>query len=217
MKVYQCINAVQAALAKIGIAKNQRNAQQQYNFRGIDGVYNALAPLLAEHGLCILPEVTNRVMTERVTQKGGTLFYAVLTVAFDFVAAEDGSKHRIVTIGEAMDSGDKATNKAMSAAYKYACLQAFCIPTEGESPDADAVTHSDIKPDTESLSNYAGPGQPGYIPTFRSPYGDLVDLIKTKKLEDKVEGWCNHFKVISLASLSDTDLQKLINKIQESN
>jgi hypothetical protein len=39
-----------------------------------------------------------------------------------------------------MDSGDKATNKAMSAAYKYAAFQAFSIPTESDN-DADASTH----------------------------------------------------------------------------
>lgn len=39
-----------------------------------------------------------------------------------------------------MDSGDKATNKAMSAAYKYAAFQAFAIPTEGDN-DADGSTH----------------------------------------------------------------------------
>ena len=60
---------------------------------------------------------------------------------FDFVSAEDGSKHIVKTFGEAMDSGDKATNKAMSAAYKYACFQAFSIPTESDN-DADAHTHT---------------------------------------------------------------------------
>ena len=59
---------------------------------------------------------------------------------FDFVSAEDGSRHTVKTFGEAMDSGDKATNKAMSAAYKYAAFQAFSIPTEGDN-DADAQTH----------------------------------------------------------------------------
>jgi hypothetical protein len=56
------------------------------------------------------------------------------------VAAEDGSRHTISVVGEAMDSGDKATNKAMSAAFKYACMEVFCIPTEG-TPDADQDTH----------------------------------------------------------------------------
>lgn len=140
MKVYQAINKVQAALAKSGITKDKRNQQQGYNFRGIDDVYNALAPLLAEHGLCILPRVLSRHCDERTTAKGGAIFYVTVEAEFDFVCAEDGSKHTVKTFGEAMDSADKATNKAMSAAYKYAAFQAFAIPTEADN-DADAHTH----------------------------------------------------------------------------
>ncbi len=140
MKVYQAINKVQAALSKNGITKDRRNQQQGYNFRGIDDVYNALSPLLAENGLCILPRILSRQCEERQTAKGGTLFYVTVEAEFDFVSSEDGSAHVVRTFGEAMDSGDKATNKAMSAAYKYAAFQAFAIPTEGDH-DADAQTH----------------------------------------------------------------------------
>ena len=144
MKVYQAINKVQAALAIEGISKDRSNQQQGYKFRGIDDVYNALAPLLAKHGLCILPKVTARECVERTNAKGTALFYVTVAVDFAFVCAEDGSAHTVTTYGEAMDSGDKATNKAMSAAYKYACMQAFSIPTEGDN-DADAHTH-EVKP-----------------------------------------------------------------------
>lgn len=142
MKVYKAINAVQAELSTVGITKDRRNMQGNgYNFRGIDDVYNTIAPLLAKHGLCILPRVLARECVERVSQKGGALFYITVEVEFDFVSAEDGSKHTVKTFGEAMDSGDKATNKAMSAAYKYAAFQAFSIPTEADN-DADAHTHA---------------------------------------------------------------------------
>lgn len=139
-QVYVAIAAVMAKLSKIGIGKNNKNEQQEYKFRGIDDVYNALAPLLSAEKLLILPRVLSRMVTERVTQRGSTLFYVVLDVEFDLVSGVDGSKHTIRVCGEAMDSGDKATNKAMSAAYKYACMEAFCIPTEGDN-DADATTH----------------------------------------------------------------------------
>jgi len=140
MKVYEKIAAVTAELSRIGISKDSKNTSQGYAFRGIDQVYGALSPLLAKHGLCILPRVKDREVIERQNRSGTALFYVCLTVEFDFVAAEDGSKHTIVTIGEAMDSGDKASNKAMSAAYKYAAIQTFCIPTEGDN-DADSTTH----------------------------------------------------------------------------
>jgi hypothetical protein len=139
MKVYSAINAIQGELSKVGISKDSRNQQQGYNFRGIDAVYNALSPLLAKHGLCILPRILKRECVERQTAKGGVIFYVTVEAEFDFVSAEDGSKHVVRTFGEAMDSADKATNKAMSAAYKYAAFQAFAIPTEGDN-DADAHT-----------------------------------------------------------------------------
>jgi hypothetical protein len=69
------------------------------------------------------------------------LFYITVEAEFDLVSAEDGSKHTARTFGEAMDSGDKGTNKAMSAAYKYMAFQTFAIPTEGDN-DADGHTHN---------------------------------------------------------------------------
>lgn len=140
MKVYKAIAAVMQDMGAQGISKDRRNAQQGYNFRGIDDVYNALSPSMAKHGLVMLPRVLNRECVERQSAKGGALFYVTCEVEFDLVCAEDGSKHTLKTYGEAMDSADKATNKAMSAAYKYAAMQAFCIPTEGDN-DADATTH----------------------------------------------------------------------------
>jgi hypothetical protein len=142
--VYQAINEVAAELAQMGIAKNSKNQMQGFNFRGIDAVYNTLAPLLAKHKLCILPRCLERICVERTNAKGTALFYVTVKSDFDFVGI-DGSKHTITTYGEAMDSGDKATNKAMSAAYKYAAFQAFCIPTEETAIDADAETHEVVK------------------------------------------------------------------------
>src|ERR1035437_3435772 len=117
-KIYAAINAIQKELNKTGIKKDKKNAVQGYNFRGIDDVYQALSPLMAEHGVCIMPRMMSRTMTERQTQKGGILFSVCVEAEFDFVSSEDGSRHTVKTFGEAMDSGDKATNKAMSAAYK---------------------------------------------------------------------------------------------------
>lgn len=134
--VYEAIAKVQAALAKDGIGKDRKNKEQGYTFRGIDDLYNSLASHLSQAGLCILPRVLAREMKDRLSKNNTPLFNVVVEVEFDFVCAADGSKHTVKTFGEAMDMADKATNKAMSAAYKYACLQTFCIPTEGDN-DAD--------------------------------------------------------------------------------
>ncbi|WP_211823861.1 ERF family protein [Proteus terrae] len=140
--VYKAISNVAREMAETGIKKGSVNQQQGFMFRGIDAVYNALAPALVKHGLLILPRIIERTVTERQTQRGGLLFYVVVKAEFEFVSVEDGSKHTVVTYGEAMDSGDKATNKAMSIAYKYAAFQTFCIPTEETAIDADAEVHN---------------------------------------------------------------------------
>jgi hypothetical protein len=145
--VYNAINRVMADLASVGISKDQKNDKHDYKFRGIDDAYNALAPIMSKHGLVCLPRVLERETFERQTKSGGTLFYVAVAVEYDLVSADDGSRHTVRTYGEAMDSADKATNKAMSAAYKYMAFQTFCIPTVGDN-DADATTH-DVKPKDE--------------------------------------------------------------------
>ena len=142
LNVYQLISAVSGDLCKEGISKDRTNTQGSgYKFRGIDDVYNAISPVMAKHGLVIMPRILNREITERLSAKGNALFHVVVEAEFDFVSSHDSSSHTVRTFGEAMDRGDKATNKAMSAAYKYAAFQAFCIPTEGDN-DADANTHT---------------------------------------------------------------------------
>jgi hypothetical protein len=152
VRVYAAINAVQKELAATGIVKTQTNTFDGYKFRGIDDIYNALAPLLAKHGLCILPRMLTRTVVERESKDKKALFYVTVEAEFDFVAVEDGSKHTVKTFGEAMDRGDKATNKAMSAAYKYAAFQSFTIPTEA---DSDAESH-DVRPATPVKASLEG-------------------------------------------------------------
>lgn len=145
--IYAAINAISADLAETGVSKSRTNAMQNYQFRGIDDVMNALAPLLVKHGVVILPRCLSRDVAERRTPKGTALFYVCVECEFDFICVADGSTHVVKMYGEAMDAGDKATNKAMSAAYKYAALQTFCIPTD---TDADATTHPEVTTSAEA-------------------------------------------------------------------
>lgn len=182
MKVYQAIATAMAEIAKEGIGKNRKNDQQGYKFRGIDDVYNALAPILSKCGLVMLPRVLAREVVERTTAKGNAIFYVTVDVEFDLVCAEDGSKHTVKTFGEAMDTADKATNKAMSAAYKYMAMEVFCIPTEGDN-DADATTHevkakvSPVRPNSagEDFWNNAQGDEKAYLNSCLSDVRDYLD------------------------------------------
>ena len=141
-QVYAAINAVQREIAITGISKsNTTTGGAKFKFRGIDDVYNALSPLMAKHDLIVAPRYSDRALIERKSSTGNALFYITITGNFDFISVKDGSKHTVTTFGEAMDSGDKGTNKAMAIAHKYALLQVFAIPTEGDN-DPDNYTHN---------------------------------------------------------------------------
>jgi hypothetical protein len=124
------------------ITKDKKNVEQGWNFRGIDDMYNALHPLFKKHGVFITSEVLKELREERLTKNGKTLIWALLDMKFTFYAA-DGSSVSSIMKGEAMDSADKASNKAESAALKYALMQMFLIPTENMN-DADATTPEPI-------------------------------------------------------------------------
>jgi hypothetical protein len=103
---------------------------------------NAFSPILAAHGLFIRPRFTERDCAERQTKNGGALFYVTVKGEFDFVDESGGSVTVGPFFGEAMDSADKATNKAMAVAFKYAMFQTFCVPLEGVTGgDADGESH----------------------------------------------------------------------------
>ena len=211
MNVYKSINAVQDELSKIGITKSRTNSQGAgYKFRGIDDIFNTISPLLAKHNLCILPRVISRECIERVSKNGGALFYVTVDVEFDFVCAEDGSKHTVKTFGEAMDSGDKATNKAMSAAYKYAALQAFAIPTEGDN-DTENQTHEvapKITPPKISVKMEEAPV--GCSPQQISSINSLVD-----QTQSDIAKICAFFKKPSIALLDRLQANQAIEMLQK--
>lgn len=142
MKINEQLVTVTRKIAAEGIGKTRNNSTQGYKFRGVDEVMNAFAPILAEQGLYLRPRFTEREVAERVNKNGTALFYVTVRGEFDF--SNDAGE--TVTVGpfygEAMDSGDKATNKAMATAFKYAMFQTFCVPLEGVTGgDADMQTH----------------------------------------------------------------------------
>lgn len=145
-KIYTAITAI---MADVGfIAKAEKNVQQGFMFRGIDTVMNELHAIFAKHKVFILPEVVGCEEQWRVATKTNTqIKHTKLTIRFHFVA-EDGSEVTVTNVGEAMDSGDKSSNKAMSIALKYALMQMLLIPTK-EDKDPDRVT----PPETRSLTD----------------------------------------------------------------
>lgn len=140
-EIYKRIAAINKEIGAIG--KDQKNKQQNFNFRGIDSVYNSLHDLLAKHEVFTTSEIIEQSKEEKPTRNGGILIYRVFRIKYTFYTI-DGSKISTEVIGEAMDPGDKAANKAMAIAHKYALLQIFTIPTEGDN-DPDSNCHEPMQ------------------------------------------------------------------------
>ena len=126
-KIYEAIANVMKDVGAVG--KDGKNNFDNYVYRSIDGVMNALSPALVKNKVFVTPTVIDSHREERVNAKGTNMVYTILKVKYTFYT-DDGSNIECTVIGEAMDRSDKSTNKAMSAAFKYAIFQTFCIPTE---------------------------------------------------------------------------------------
>jgi hypothetical protein len=200
-EIYKAIIGITEDLIKDGgIGKTRVNEQQHFRFRGIEDIQNALAPLLVKHKVCIVPTFSNRRTELYESKTGGKLFSTVVEGVFELISAVDGSCVRVTIPGEAMDSGDKSTNKAMSMAMKYASLLTFCIPTEGE--DADGTSHdlkNGRKADSDVSSggtrpapalpsatgaNASGSGR-GHSETSDPPHSPKRELTKVVRIEGR--------------------------------
>lgn len=127
---------IKAIIEDLGaISKDKTNVEQRFKYRGIDQFYNALHPLFAKYGVFSVPETLERTEQPHTTKSGGIWRHVVIKMKYTFFA-EDGSSFESIVFGEGLDSGDKATNKAMAIAHKYCLLQVFCVATEDmEDPD----------------------------------------------------------------------------------
>jgi hypothetical protein len=179
--------------AEIGaISKDKRNQQQGYNFRGIDDVYNACQGPMTKHGVFTTTSVADIKREERTTKQGGVLIYTTLTLSVKFHGPA-GDYIETVTAGEGMDSGDKSTNKAMSAALKYAFFQTFTIPTQ-EMVDTETETH-EIAPRQQAATKSKADSKPPMSEEQRAFNAWVKPLINSgKTTSEGVRVIVEHFK-----------------------
>lgn len=157
VSIYELLPRVQRALG--GIQKGQKNTQRNYNFRGIDDLLNAIGPHLAREGVLLDVKVSKHTLREVETEKGFRVC-CTLKMRVRFIAP-DGSSTSSTTYGEAMDyNGDKATNKAMSVAFKYAFFLGLAIPLEpGVLEDSDHDGDYSDRPKASSAPSARRPPQ----------------------------------------------------------
>lgn len=156
--IYDALAAVMVDVQ--AVAKNDRNTHQNFMFRGIDAVVNAVGPALRHHGVVVVPEVRDVHHDAVETSQGKPSTACRVTVAYHFFAP-DGSSVTATVAGEAWDHGDKATPKAMSVAFRTALLQALTLPTDEPDPDSETYERGGAAPAQQPRSGGGnGGGRP---------------------------------------------------------
>lgn len=145
------------------VKKDQKNSQQNFNFRGIDQVVNATHAALTERGVVATPRVIEKDTREITTNNGKRQAWVLLTVEYTFTGPS-GDRLEAVVASEATDFADKATAKAMSVAYRTALLQVLHLPTDEPDPDSEYVER-------------------GAAPAACAGAAELAELIRAKGLD----------------------------------
>lgn len=139
--IVQALAAVMADVREV--KKSEFNQGQRFNFRGVDAVMNAVGPAFRKHGVVCVPEVLEHTIAGKTTAKGAPMNFVTVRVKYHLHGPE-GDRIDGTVAAESFDSGDKATAKAMSVAYRTFLLQALCLPTDDPDPDHD--TYQEQRP-----------------------------------------------------------------------
>lgn len=220
----QQLPSVQQAIAQViaempAVGKDQRNEQQNFSYRGIDDVLAALKPCVGRAGVVIVPTVEHRETSERPTRSGGILFVVTLGIRYR-IYGPAGDFLEAFVWGEGTDSGDKATQKAMTGAYKYLLFELFCVAGQAEG-DADATHPGETVKDWFFENGWrADPKIEGDTPQAaqKRAYDDVVERARklpSDELRADLKAWLASEKINLGAAISTDEYRKTIEKIKE--
>ena len=187
-------------IATTGIAKSSKAdlGGAKVNYRGIEAAMNGMCLVLIKCGISVTPTYSDLTITERAKAEGKATRFVTIKGSFTFAAA-DGSSVVCVTYGEAMDSGDKATTKAQSVAFRTALFQQFVVPTMAMDPEEDGDDEGEIL-NVECRERVEGAQTEDelravskeYVPLFnkardREGYAEFVKLVQKRGAEIKAQ------------------------------
>ena len=203
-KIYGAIVSIMENIEAIEKKRTAKGNKFSYTYRGIDDVFNALQPLMIKFKVFCLPKLRN---IDSTVEASGSLVMkrSIITMDYHFVSAEDGSEIVVSIAGEGVDNGDKSLSKAFSTAFKYACFQLFCIPTEGEMKDSEEefLTEKEVEKIRVALK-YAN----------RSEQDVLKYLAKKGSTAQKIEDICfdDYYMLMELLATSKRKEQEVKNE-----
>lgn len=132
------------AIQKVAaVGKDGYNEQQSFRFRSIEAITTAARDVFKELNIAVVPHMVFVTDVPQPMKNGQPHGYRCVIEAAYYFYAPDGSYVMAQTVGEGVDWGDKAANKAMSAAFKYALMQVLCIGEASDDSDASSPQFED--------------------------------------------------------------------------
>lgn len=137
------------------IAKDGNNQQQKYKYIEYETIAGKFRELFSKYGVVLIPSMVEQERSAITTSRGSSGVSTVCHFEFTVVNADKPDDRFVVKWqGEAADYGDKATNKAATAAVKYYLMRQFNISSKGdEDPDSQTpeVAQKQQKPAMASV------------------------------------------------------------------
>lgn len=205
--------AIPAIMREMGAVKKQApkpGSGVNYFFRSIESILNELQQWLAEFEVTIIPRVIERKDSQITTQKGSVMSHCLIHMSFTLYHS-DGSHIESTMWGEAFDTGDKASGKAASYAFKKMAEQVFCIPTEdAEDPDKEAhkISKTARTVDTHVAKTQMREPQRRPDTTYKTNVPSTPTVVVVKPEMDKP----SHAKVEQVISQQESAWEELGNK-----
>lgn len=211
--IFERLHAVMVEVP--AVQKKDRNEHQRFNFRGIDAVVNAVGPALRNHGVVMLPEVQSCEYTvEQFGSNRTSMGHVQVLVKYTFIGLS-GDSVSVISAGEATDSGDKATAKAMSVALRTALLQTLCLPTDEPDPDHYTYERSEVQEVVEpkkaapKAAAKKTPAKPSAVyARFTLAIAESTDAEKLNEVRSAIAEGAKDLAEDELASLRDLFAEK---------
>ena len=155
--------AILKVMDEVGYVQKEKKGGLQYSYTSEAALIAALRPAMIKHGIfCYVTDLPQIEREEFTTTKGTNMNRATAHGIVRFMHPESGSSIDVHAMGEGMDAGDKAGNKAATGLLKYALRQTFLIET-GDDPDS--TSSDEQEKSTGSKTPYFAPPNKKKDPT----------------------------------------------------
>jgi len=125
------------------VKKSGKNKFHNYDYATDEDLVGMVRPLMAKHGLVLIPSLAGMPQVEAVQTKNGTATHVSIMMEYTLASvSEDGKTgevwpEKIRTFGEAIDNGDKGFYKASTGANKYTIFRLFQLAA-GDDTERDS-------------------------------------------------------------------------------